>query len=151
FKESEGEFRRFYKIKIKNQIPQLIKKLEISNLSDELKQRSIFALKNLSSFLDTINAIRINTKKKKNKENFLNSLNLAYNQFIVYAGMSQKLLIFKLICNNLHEVNDGIFCCIPIFDFYEIYRLLFSVDKRVNSFYSRLKKLRDDFKKNDQH
>ena len=151
YKESEGEFRRFYKIKIKNQIPQLIKKLEISNLSDELKQRSIFALKNLSSFLDTINAIRINTKKKKNKENFLNSLNLAYNQFIVYAGMSQKLLIFKLICNNLHEVNDGIFCCIPIFDFYEIYRLLFSVDKRVNSFYSRLKKLRDDFKKNDQH
>ena len=132
-------------------MPQFIKKLEISNLSDELKQRSIFALKNLLSFLDTINAIYINTWKTKKKEYFLNSLNLACYQFSKYADVYQKLLIFKLICNNLHKVNDSDFCNFSSCDFYEIFQFLFSVDKRVNSFYSRLKKLRDDFKKNDQH
>ncbi|KKO73849.1 hypothetical protein AAJ76_2040001892 [Vairimorpha ceranae] len=151
YKESEKKFRNFYKRKIKDRMPQFIKKLEISNLSDELKQRSIFALKNLLSFLDTINAIYINTWKTKKKEDFLNSLNLACYQFSKYADVYQKLLIFKLICNNLHKVNDSDFCNFSSCDFYEIFQFLFSVDKRVNSFYSRLKKLRDDFKKNDQH
>ncbi|KKO75096.1 hypothetical protein AAJ76_320002978 [Vairimorpha ceranae] len=146
YKESEDEFRRFLKLKIKNQILQFIKKLEISNLCDDLKQNSIFALRSLLSFLDTISAIYINTKKKKNKKEFLNSLNPACNQFSKYADVSQKLLIFKLICNNLHEVNDGGFCCISDCDFYEIYHLLFSVDIRFNSLYKRLAKLRDNFK-----
>ncbi|KKO75897.1 hypothetical protein AAJ76_1000083480 [Vairimorpha ceranae] len=147
YKESEGEFRRFFKLKIKNQIPQFIKKLEISNLSDDLKQNSIFALRNLSSFLDTISATRINTRKKKNKKEFLNSLNLAYNQFSKYALLSQKLLIFKYICKNLHSVYDGGFCCISSSDFNEVNRFIFSVKKRFNSFYSRLSKLREIFEK----
>jgi len=63
----------------------------------------------------------------------------------MYTGVSQKLVTFKSIYNNLHDVNDGLFCCIPICDLDEIFELLFSVDIRLNSFYSRLKKLRDDF------
>ena len=149
YKESEDEFRRFLKLKIKNQMPQFIKKLEISNLSDELKQESILALRNLSSFLDTINAIYINTWKTKNKEDFLNSLNLACYQFSKYTGVSQKLLIFKLICKNIHKVDDSVFCKVSGCDFYEVNRLLFCIDRRFNSFYSRLSKLRDDLKKND--
>ena len=149
YKESERKFRMFFKLKIKNRMPQFIKKLEISNLSDELKQESILALRNLSSFLDTINAIYINTWKTKNKEDFLNSLNLACYQFSKYTGVSQKLLIFKLICSNLHKVDDSVFCKVSGCDFYKVKRFLFYIDKRFNSFYSRLKKLRDDFKKND--
>ena len=151
YKKSEKNFREFFKLKIKNRMPQHIKKLEISYLSDDLKQESILALRNLSSFLDTINAIYINTWKTKNKEDFLNSLNLACYQFSKYTGVSQKLLIFKLICSNLHKVDDSVFCKVSGCDFYEVKRFLFYIDKRFNSFYSRLKKLRDDFKKNDQH
>ena len=75
------------------------------NLSGGLKQNSIFALRNLSSFLDTINAIYINTKEIKNKDDFLNSLNVACYQFSRYADVSQKLLIFKSICKSLHKVG----------------------------------------------
>ncbi|EEQ81207.1 hypothetical protein NCER_102507 [Vairimorpha ceranae BRL01] len=128
-------------------MPQFIKKLEISNLSDSLKQKSISALRNLSSFLDTINAIRFDTRKKKNKEDFLNSLNLACYQFSRYADVSQKLLVFRSICSNLHKVDDSVFCKVSGCDFYEVKRFLFYIDKRFNSFYGRLKKLRDDFKK----
>ncbi|EEQ81246.1 hypothetical protein NCER_102432 [Vairimorpha ceranae BRL01] len=124
-------------------MPQFIKKLEISNLSDDLKQKSIFALRNLSSFLDTINAIRFDTRKKKNKEDFLNSLNLACYQFSRYTGVSQKLLIFKLICKNIHKVDDSVFCKVSGCDFYEVNRLLFYIDRRFNSFYGRLFKLRE--------
>ncbi|EEQ81221.1 hypothetical protein NCER_102478 [Vairimorpha ceranae BRL01] len=138
----------FLKFKFKNRMPEFIKKLEISNLSDDLKQKSISALSNLSSFLDTISAIRINMVKKKNKEDFLNSLNLACYQFSKYTGASQKLLIFKLICKNIHKVDDSVFCKVSGCDFYEVKRFLFYIDKRFNSFYSRLLKLRDDFKKN---
>ena len=149
YKQSEKEFRKFFKLKIKNRMPQFIKKLEISNLSDDLKQKSIFALKNLLSFLKTICEIYINTKKKKNKEDFLNSLNLACYQFSKYTGVSQKLLIFKLICKNIHKVDDSVFCKVSGCDFYEVKRFLFYIDRRFNSFYGRLKKLRDDFKKNE--
>ena len=151
YQQSEKNFRSFFRLKIKDQMPQFIKKLETSNLSDDLKQESILALRNLSSFLDTINAIYINTWKTKNKEDFLNSLNLACYQFSKYTGVSQKLLIFKLICSNLHKVDDSVFCKVSGCDFYKVKRFLFYIDKRFNSFYSRLKKLRDDFKKNDQH
>ncbi|KKO74216.1 hypothetical protein AAJ76_980004563 [Vairimorpha ceranae] len=151
YKKSEKNFREFFKLKIKNRMPQHIKKLEISYLSDDLKQESILALRNLSSFLDTINAIRISTWKTKNKEDFLNSLNLAFNQFSRYPDVSQKLLIFKFICKNLHRVYDSGFCFNSYCNFYEVNRLIFSVERRFNLFYSRLKKLRDDFKKNDQH
>ncbi|KKO74433.1 hypothetical protein AAJ76_720003453 [Vairimorpha ceranae] len=151
YKNTEEYFKKFYKLDIKDQMPQFIKKLEISNLSDDLKQKSILSLRNLLSFLDTISAIRINTVKKKNKEDFLNSLNLACYQFSKYADVYQKLLIFKLICNNLHRVSDSVFCSFSCCKFYEINRLIFSVERRFNLFYSRLKKLRDDFKKNDQH
>ncbi|EEQ81241.1 hypothetical protein NCER_102444 [Vairimorpha ceranae BRL01] len=147
YKESERNLRRFYKVQLKNQISQFIKKLEISNLSDDLKQKSILALSNLSSFLDTINEIYINTKKKKNKEDFLFSLNLACNQFSRYTGVFQKLLIFKSICNNLHKIYDSVFCCIYSCDFYEVNRLLFYIDRRFNSFYGRLFKLREIFDK----
>ena len=146
YQRSEKNFREIYKLDIKSRMPQFINQLEISNLSHDLKQNSIFALRSLLSFLDTISAIYINTKKKKNKKDFINSLNPACNQFSKYADVSQKLLIFKLICNNLHEVNDGGFCCISDCDFYEIYHLLFSVDIRFNSLYKRLAKLRDNFK-----
>ena len=149
YKRSEKSSRNFYKIKFKNRMPQFIKKLEISNLSDSLKQKSISALRNLSSFLDTINAIRFDTRKKKNKEDFLNSLNLACYQFSKYTGVFQKLLVFKLICSNLHKVDDCVFCCMSCCDFYGVNRLLFCIDRRFNSFYSRLSKLRDDLKKND--
>ena len=149
YKNSEKNFKKFYKFDIKNQMLQFIKKLEISNLSNDLKQKSILALKNLLSFLDTISAIRINTVKKKNKEDFLNLLNLAYNQFSRYADVSQKLLIFKLTCKNLHKVNDSVFCKVSGCDFDEVNRLILFVERRFNSFYSRLKKLRVDFKKND--
>ena len=132
-------------------MPQFIKKLEISNLSDELKQRSIFALKNLLSFLDTINAIYINTWKTKKKEDFLNSLNLACYQFSKYADVYQKLLIFKLICNNLHRVSDSVFYSFSCCKFYEINRLIFYVERRFNLFYSRLNTFRKERKKNDQH
>ena len=147
YQQYEKNFRSFFRLKIKDQMPQFIKKLEISNLSDDLKQNSIFALRNLSSFLDTISATRINTRKKKNKKEFLNSLNLAYNQFSKYALLSQKLLIFKYICKNLHSVYDGGFCCISSSDFNEVNRFIFSVKKRFNSFYSRLSKLREIFEK----
>ncbi|EEQ81228.1 hypothetical protein NCER_102467 [Vairimorpha ceranae BRL01] len=133
----------FYKIKFKNRMPQFIKKLEISNLSDDLKQKSILALRNLSSFLDTINEIYINTKKKKNKEDFLNSLNLACYQFSKHTGVFQKLLVFKLICKNIHKVDDSVFCKVSGCDFYEVKRFLFYIDKRFNSFYGRLFKLRE--------
>ena len=149
YKKSEKNFKKFYKFDIKNQMLQFIKKLEISNLSNDLKQKSILALKNLLSFLDTINAIKINTNKKKNKKDFLNLLNLAYNQFSRYADVSQKLLIFKLTCKNLHKVNDSVFCKVSGCDFDEVNRLILFVERRFNSFYSRLKKLRVDFKKND--
>ncbi|KKO74285.1 hypothetical protein AAJ76_880009907 [Vairimorpha ceranae] len=151
YKESEKKFRMFFKLTIKSRMPQFIKKLEISNLSDDLKQKSIFALKNLLSFLKTICEIYINTKKKKNKEDFLNSLNLAFNQFSRYADVSQKLLIFKFICKNLHRIYDGVFCCVSYCDFYEVNRLIFFVERRFNLFYSRLSKLREIFEKNDQH
>ena len=151
YQQSEKNFRSFFRLKIKDQMPQFIKKLETSNLSDDLKQESILALRNLSSFLDTINAIRISTWKTKNKEDFLNSINLAFNQFSRYPDVSQKLLIFKFICKNLHRVYDSGFCFNSYCNFYEVNRLIFSVEKRFNLFYSRLKKLRDDFKKNDQH
>ncbi|EEQ81259.1 hypothetical protein NCER_102411 [Vairimorpha ceranae BRL01] len=151
YKQSEFKFRMFFKFKIKNRMPQFIEELERSNLSDDLKQESILALRNLSSFLDTINAIYINTWKIKNKEDFLNSLNLACYQFSKYTGVSQKLFIFKLICKNLHEIYDSGFCCISSCDFYEVNWLIFSVKRRFNSFYSRLLQLRNDFKKNDQH
>ncbi|EEQ81152.1 hypothetical protein NCER_102618 [Vairimorpha ceranae BRL01] len=118
YQQYEKSFRNFYKIKFKNRMPQFIKKLEISNLSDNLKQKSILALRNLSSFLDAINAIRINTNKKKNKEDFLNSINLACYQFSKYTGVFQKLLVFKLICSNLHKVDDCVFCCMSCCDFY---------------------------------
>ena len=151
YQQSEKNFREFFRLKIKNRMPQFIKKLETSNLSDDLKQKSIFALKNLLSFLKTICEIYINTKKKKNKEDFLNSLNLAFNQFSRYADVSQKLLIFKFISKNLHRIYDGVFFCVSYCDFYEVNRLILFVERRFNSFYSRLKKLRDDFKKNDQY
>ncbi|KKO73586.1 hypothetical protein AAJ76_4220003, partial [Vairimorpha ceranae] len=151
YQQSEKNFRRFFRLKIKDQMPQFIKKLEISNLSDDLKQKSILALQNLSSFLDTINRIYISTNKKKNKEDFLNSLNLSCNQFSKYTVVSQKLLIFKLICNNLHWVDESIFCCISSCNFYEINWLLFCIDRRFSLFYSRLFSLREIFDKNDQH
>ncbi|EEQ81292.1 hypothetical protein NCER_102347 [Vairimorpha ceranae BRL01] len=151
YQQSEKNFRRFFRLKIKDQMPQFIKKLEISNLSDDLKQKSILALQNLSSFLDTIKSIKVITKKAKNKEDFLNSLNLACYQFSRYTDVSQKLLIFKLICNNLHKINDSVFCCIFSCNFYEINRLLFCIDRRFSSFYSRLFSLREIFDKNDQH
>ena len=147
YKQSEKSFRNLYKHKIKNQIPQFIKKLEIFNLSDDLKQKSILALRNLSSFLDTISEIYINTKKKKNKEDFINSLNLACYQFSRYEDVSQKLLIFKLICKNIHKVDDSIFCCISSCDFYEVNWLIFFVDRRFNSFYRKLLQLREIFDK----
>ncbi|EEQ81582.1 hypothetical protein NCER_101933 [Vairimorpha ceranae BRL01] len=146
YQQSERNFRRFFKLKIKDQMPQFIKKLETSNLSDGLKQKSILALKNLLSFLDTISAIRINTVNKKNKKDFLNSLNLAFNEFSRYAGVSQKLLNFKLICNNLHELNDGGFCNFSSCDFYEVNRFLFLIDRKFNLLYKRLLKLMEDFK-----
>ena len=147
YQQSERNFRRFFKLKIKDQMPQFIKKLETSNLSDGLKQNSIFALRNLSSFLDTINAIYINTWKTKNKEDFLNSLNLACYQFSKYTGVSQKLLIFKLICKNIHKVDDSVFCKVSGCDFYEVNWLIFSVDRRFNSFYRKLLQLREIFDK----
>ncbi|KKO73812.1 hypothetical protein AAJ76_2210001596 [Vairimorpha ceranae] len=88
YKNSESNFRMLFKLVIKNRMPQFIKKLEISNLSDDLKQKSILALRNLSSFLDTVSAIRINLNKKKNKEYFFYSLNLACNQCRRSAGAS---------------------------------------------------------------
>ncbi|KKO74801.1 hypothetical protein AAJ76_440003756 [Vairimorpha ceranae] len=147
YNQSEKRFRNLYKRKIKNQISQFIKKLEIFNLSDDLKQKSILALRNLSSFLDTISEIYINTKKKKNKEDFINSLNLACYQFSRYEDVSQKLLIFKLICKNIHKVDDSVFCCISSCDFYEVNWLIFSVDRRFNSFYRKLLQLREIFDK----
>ena len=80
--------------------------------------------------------------KKKNKEDFLNSLNLAYNQFSRYADVSQKLFIFKFICINLHKVGDSDFC-----NFYEVNWLIDSVDRRFNSFYRKLLQLREIFDK----
>ena len=151
YKESEGQFRRFCKFEIKDQMPQFIKKLEISNLSDDLKQKSILALQNLSCFLKTICEIYINTKKKKNKEDFLNSFNLPFNQFSRYADVSQELLIFKMICKNLHEICDSVFCCIPSCDFYKVNRLLLRIDNRFTSFYSNLLEFKEIIeKKNDQ-
>ena len=130
---------------------QFIKKLEISNLSNDLKQKSILALQNLSCFLKTICEIYINTKKKKNKEDFLNSFNLPFNQFSRYADVSQELLIFKMICKNLHEICDSVFCCIPSCDFYKVNRLLLRIDNRFTSFYSKLLQFKEIIeKKNDQ-
>ena len=149
YKQSEKNFRRFFKLNIKNQIPQFIKKLERSNISNDLKKKSILALRNISSFLNTINAIYINIEKIKSKKNFLNVLNLARNQFRKYASLFQKLLVFRSICSNLHKVDDCVFCCMSCCDFYGVNRLLFCIDRRFNSFYSRLSKLRDDLKKND--
>ena len=151
YQQSEKNFRSFFRLKIKDQMPQFIKKLETSNLSDGLKQNSIFALRNLLSFLDSIKAIKVNTRKAKNKKDFLHLLNLACNQFRRYAGVSQKLLIFKFICNNLHKINDSVFCCISSCNFYEINWLLFCIDRRFSLFYSRLFSLREIFDKNDQH
>ncbi|KKO73887.1 hypothetical protein AAJ76_1870004830, partial [Vairimorpha ceranae] len=146
YKNSEKKFRMFFKLTIKNQIPQFIKKLEISNLSDDLKQKSIFALKNLLSFLKTISEIYINTKKKKNKKEFLNLLNLAFNQFSGYAGVSQKLLTFKSICKSIHKVGVG-FCRMSCCDFYEVNRLLSSMHRRFSFLYIRLLKLKNSIEK----
>ena len=137
YKTSEFIFRNFCKLKFGTRMPQFIKKLETSNLSDGLKQNSIFALRNLSSFLDTINAIYINTKKIKNKDDFLNSLNVACYQFSRYADVSQKLLIFKSICKSLHKVGVGS-CHMSCCDFYKVNRLLSSMHLRFNSLYRRL-------------
>ena len=151
YKSSEKAFRKFCKSNINKKILQYIKNIEIFNLSDDLKQNYISALRNLSSFLDTVSAIRFDTRKKYNRKEFLHLLDLAYNQLDKYADVSQKLLIFKSICKTLHEVNDSIYCCTSCCDFIEVNKLIFSVDIRFNSFYGRLSILRDDFKKNDQH
>ena len=42
YKESEISFRKFWKPIIKNQIPQFIKKLKKTNLSDDAIQKPIF-------------------------------------------------------------------------------------------------------------
>jgi len=51
-------------------MPQFIKKLERSNISNDLKEKLILALRNILSFLDTISAIRFDTRKTKNKKDF---------------------------------------------------------------------------------
>ena len=147
YKNTEKNFRRFFRLKIKDQMPQFIKKLEISNLSNDLKQKSILALRNLLSFLDTISAIKVNTRKAKNKKEFLNSFNLAFIKFSMYTGVSQELLVFKLICNNLHRVGDSVFCSFFGCNFYKVNRYLFRIDRRFKSFNNRLLKLREIFEK----
>ena len=146
YQRSEKNFKNFCKLKFGTRMPQLINQLEISNLSDELKRKSIFALKNLLSFLKTISEIYINTKKKKNKKEFLNLLNLAFNQFSGYAGVSQKLLTFKSICKSIHKVGVG-FCRMSCCDFYEVNRLLSSMHRRFSFLYIRLLKLKNSIEK----
>ena len=61
--------------------------------------------------------------------------------------MSQELLIFKMICKNLHEICDSVFCCIPSCDFYKVNRLLLRIDNRFTSFYSNLLEFKEIFDK----
>ena len=67
YQQSEKDFRRFCKPITKNQIPHFLKNLEMSNLSCDLRQKSILALKNLSSFLETLSAVDTNIKKEATK------------------------------------------------------------------------------------
>ncbi|EEQ81149.1 hypothetical protein NCER_102623 [Vairimorpha ceranae BRL01] len=130
-------------------MPQFIKKLERSNISNDLKEKSVLALRNILSFLDTVSAIRFDTRKTKNKKIFLNLLNLAYNQFSGYAGVFQKVLIFRSICKSLHKVNDSVYYCMSCCDFYKVNRFLLRIDNRLTSIYSKLLELNQIFEKKD--
>ena len=104
YKKSEKELRHYCKPIINNQIPKFIKKLETSNLSDDLKHKSVFALNNLSSFLETIHVIYINTKK--NEKRFYKFKNLACKKFNRNTDVSESLFIVESNFRNLH-IHDN--------------------------------------------
>ena len=147
YKQSERNFRKFSKLMIKNRIPQVIKRLKISNLPTNLKLKTILTLTSLSHFLNTINSIHIKIERKS-IQIFLSSLDLAYEKISKYADIPTKLLIFKSNFNDLHMVGNK-FICQANFDVYKIECLLIYINERFNSFQRKLIKLRDIFEQRD--
>ena len=145
YKQSERDFRKFCKSNINKKILQFIEKIEISNLSNNLKHRSILALSNLSSFLDTINPITINATQAP-MQDFVDSLNLAYKKFKGYAVVSENLFIFKSKFKSLHMVGNE-YICSSSCTFCKIRKLSKSFNKRFNSFYKKLLEFKKVLKK----
>lgn len=144
YKSGEYSFRYFCKPIIKKILPQHIKGLETSNLSNDRKYNSTIALTSLSNFLDIISAISIK-RKQPTLRDFLSSLDSACEKFNLYYDVFQQLLILKSSWSDLHMVDKKFFCrdnC----NLCDIQRLINSINTRLDSFYSRLKKLRESFK-----
>ena len=135
-KNFEVKFRFFCKTIISNKIPHFIKKLETSNLTDDLKNKLILALASLSSFLVDISKIYINTNQPS-MHYFLKLLNITCAKFSHYADVSKNFLILDLIYNEFLLVSNRSLH-FSYYDFNKIKQMLIGINKRFNYFSKQL-------------
>ena len=77
---------------------------------------------------------------------------LSFGAVEAFLKDNKLILFYYFFFNRFVIIYIGVIIAFFVVFLVVIFmKLIFSVDRRFNSFYSRLKKLRDDFKKNDHH